>query len=119
MESRFPRLRLANLRKLVSMKFPEIARGVLAGGALGFGVIGIAAPSRLAKMLGSDDDTARAIGFRDVGNGLVILAAPQAGIAQRAFFDVGDAIVFGRRKPLVAVGALAFAALGIATLAAR
>src|SRR4051812_36185602 len=103
----------------MSMKVPTITTGMLAGGALGFGVLGLVAPARLARMLGCDEETARELGVRALGNGLVILAAPTAGLAQRALFDVGDAVVFGRRRPKVAVGALAFAALGVYTLAAR
>ena len=101
------------------MKVPTLITGVLATGALGFGVLGIVAPGRLARMVGSDEETARELGFRDLGNGYVIHAAPQAALAQRALFDVSDAIMFGRRKPKVGVGALAFAALGVYTLAAR
>ena len=65
------------------------------------------------------EQIARELGFRDVGNGLVILAAPTAGLAQRVFFDVSDAIMFGRSRPKVGIGALVFAALGVYTLAAR
>jgi hypothetical protein len=101
------------------MKVPTVLTGVLAAGALGFGVLGLAAPSRLARLVGSDEETARELGVRDLGNGLVILAAPSAGLAQRAFYDLSDAVLFGRRKPKVGVGALAFAALGVYTLAAR
>jgi hypothetical protein len=101
------------------MNVPGLATGVLAAGALGFGALGLAAPGRLARLVGSDEETARELGFRDLGNGLVILAAPTAGLAQRAFYDASDAVMFGRRKPNVGVGALAFAALGVYTLAAR
>jgi hypothetical protein len=101
------------------MKIPTLTTWTLGAGALGFGVLGLVAPARLARMVGSDEETARELGLRDLGNGLVILAAPQVGLAQRALFDVGDAVMFGRRKPKVGVGALAFAALGVYTLAAR
>lgn len=101
------------------MDVQTISTRVLAAGALGFGVLGVVAPARLAAMMGSDAETAREVGFRDLGNGFVILAAPRAGLAQRAFFDVSDALMFGRRKPLVGIGALAFAALGVYTLATR
>lgn len=37
---------------------------------------------------------------------------PVSAIVQRAFLDASDAIVFGCRKPVAAVAALAFAALG-------
>jgi hypothetical protein len=51
---------------------------------------------------------------RDLGNGALLLASagPRLAIGQRMLFDVSDALLFGRRKPGVAVGALAFAALG-------
>jgi hypothetical protein len=101
------------------MKVPTVATGVLAAGALGFGVLGLGSPARLARMVGSGEETARELGFRDLGNGLVILAAPTAGIAQRVLYDVSDAIMFGRRKPRVAAGALGFAALGVYTLLSR
>ncbi|MGH3022959.1 MAG: hypothetical protein ACRDNI_04815 [Gaiellaceae bacterium] len=85
---------------------------VLGAGALGFGLLGILAPGRLARMMGIDDDAARAVGFRDVGNAIAFALAPtRAAAAQRMLYDLGDALVFGRRKPAVAVGATSFAAL--------
>lgn len=98
------------------MKIPAITTGVLAAGALGFGVLGLVAPRRVAKLVASDEETARELGVRDLANGLVILAAPQAGLAQRIFYDLSDAALFGRRKPKVGIGAVAFAALGAYTL---
>ena len=95
---------------------------VLGGGALGFGVFGVVAPDRLARMVGSDDpDLGRELGFRDLGNALVFAAGSnRAALLQRMLFDVSDAIQFGRRKPKVGAGALAFAALGaVALLQAR
>lgn len=93
---------------------------VLGAGALAFGVLGIAAPKRLARMLGSGEDAARSVGFRDVGNALVIFGSADArlGIAQRVLYDVGDALEYGPRKRGVLVGALAFAALGVYALLA-
>ena len=71
-------------------------------------------------MLDSTEETAREIGFRDLGNGVAILATGGStwSIAQRMLYDVSDAIMFGGRKPKVAVGAIAFAGLGVAALAA-
>lgn len=85
---------------------------VLAGGSLAFGLLGLVAPGRLARMMGSDEETARAIGLRDVGNALTFALAPtRAAATQRMLYDLGDAAVFGPRKPGVAAGALSFAVL--------
>ncbi len=92
---------------------------VLGSGALVFGVLGIVRPASLARMCATNEETARELGFRDLGNALVIFAAadPRPGIAQRMLYDVSDAIMFGRRKPVVAVAGLGFAALGALALA--
>src|SRR5438067_5431570 len=95
---------------------------VLAVGAGVFGVLGVVAPGRLARMIDSDLDTAREIGVRELGNVLVFVACrerPAPAIAQRAPYDLSDALLFGRRKPLVGVGAAAFAGLGVHALFAR
>lgn len=91
---------------------------VLGAGALGFGVYGLLAPKSLARMVGSDDaSVGRELGFRDLGNALVFAAgANRAAVMQRMLYDVSDAVRFGRRKPKVGAGALAFAALGAAAL---
>jgi hypothetical protein len=90
----------------------RIAAAVLAGGSFGFGLLGILAPGRLARMLDADEETARAIGVRDVGNALAFVLAPTSAAAvQRMAYDLADAATFGRRKPAVAAGALSFAAL--------
>ena len=53
-----------------------------------------------------------AIGLRDVGNALTFALAPtRAAATQRMLYDLGDAAVFGPRKPGVAAGALSFAVL--------
>ena len=97
-------------------------RAVLGGGAFAFGVLGVAAPRRLAAMVGStDEQLARELGLRDLGNALVFAAgANRTAVVQRMLYDVSDAIRFGRQKPAVGVGALAFAGLGaVALLRAR
>ena len=101
--------------RTVTTHWPRL---VLGGGALAFGVLGIVAPRRLAAMVGSaDPGVGRELGFRDVGNALVFAAgANRAAIVQRMLYDVSDAIAYGRRKPAVGAGALAFAALGAAAL---
>lgn len=87
---------------------------LLGVGTLAFGVLGLARPALLGRMVDSDVETAREIGFRDLGNGALLLASPdpRPAIAQRVLFDVSDALMFGRRKPGVAAAALGFAALG-------
>ena|SRR5438105_2233978 len=95
---------------------------VLAAGAGAFGVVGVLAPARLARMIDSDLDTAREIGIRELGNVLVFVACrdrPAPAIAQRALYDLSDALLFGRRKPLVGLSAAAFAGLGAVALFAR
>ena len=94
-------------------------RIVLGGGALGFGVYGVVAPRSLARMVGSDsEELGRELGFRDLGNAVAFAAgAGRAAVLQRMLYDVSDAVQFGRRKPAVAAGALAFAALGGVALA--
>ena len=91
---------------------------VLGAGALAFGVYGLVAPRRLARMVGSDEaSVGRELGFRDLGNAFVFAAgANRPAVVQRMLYDVSDAIRFGRRKPAVGAGALAFAALGAVVL---
>lgn len=90
----------------------RVGAAVLAGGALGFGLLGLVAPGRLARMMDTDREAARAIGLRDVGNALAFLLAPTSAAAtQRMLYDLGDAVIFGPRKPTVAAGALSFALL--------
>jgi hypothetical protein len=90
----------------------RVGAAVLGAGALGFGLVGIVAPARLARIMRTDEDVARAIGVRDVGNALAFALAPTSVAAsQRMLYDLGDALAFGPRKPAVAVGALSFAAI--------
>jgi len=88
---------------------------------LGFAAWAFAREERLAELLGSDIETARAMAVRDLGSGIVLLAArdPRPALTARVLYDVGDAVIFGRSRPKVAASALGFAALGIAALRAR
>jgi hypothetical protein len=95
----------------------RILRLTLGGGAAAFGVLGVVAPGRLSRLTGGSDDASRALGFRDLGNAMLFAAGPpRVAIAQRMLYDVGDAVVYGRRAK-VAAGALAFAALGAVAFA--
>ena len=79
--------------------------------SLGFGVLGLLKPDLFMRLTGAERNEARGLGFRDLVVGLGIYAAPRVGLAQRALADVGDAIVFARRKPKVVPIALVSAAV--------
>ena len=78
-------------------------------GSIALGVVGVVRPSLVGRLCNASDDEARELGFRDLVVGLGIYANPRVGLAQRALADVGDAVVFGRRKPVVAAIAVASA----------
>jgi hypothetical protein len=86
-------------------------RHALGVASLGFGVLGLARPDLFVRLTGAEIDEARGLGFRDLVVGLGIYAAPRVGLAQRALADIGDAVVFARRKPKVVPVALMSAAL--------
>jgi hypothetical protein len=89
----------------------------LAAGSIGVGIVGLARPQRVAALLGADESTARALGIRDLTNGITLATALLAGrdarpaLAARAMFDLSDAVKYGRNDRRVLVGTLAFAAL--------
>lgn len=98
---------------------------VLAAGSIGAGLFGLARPQRVAALLGADESTARALGMRDLANGVTLATAllagrdPRAALAANAMFSLNDAARFGRNDRRVLAGALAFAALaGLAYLRA-
>jgi hypothetical protein len=90
---------------------------VLAAGSIGAGHAGLARPQRVAAFLGADESTARALGVRDLTNGIALAAALLAGrdarpaLAARAMFDLSDAVKYGRNDRCVLMGTLAVAAL--------
>ena len=92
-------------------------RHVMGGGSLALGIAGIVKPELFVRLTGAERNEARGLGFRDILIGIGIYAAPRVGLVQRAVADVGDSIVFARRKPIVVPIALASAA--IAAYAAR
>ena len=79
--------------------------------SLGLGVAGIVKPDLFVRLTGAEHHEARGLGFRDLIVGVGIYTAPRVGLAQRALADLGDSIVFARRKPVVVPLALASAAL--------
>jgi hypothetical protein len=90
---------------------------ILAAGSLGFGALGLVRPHRLAALIGADEQTARALGYRDLANGIALAATlvtgrdPKPALAARAIADLSDAWKFGRSDKRVLAGALASAVL--------
>jgi hypothetical protein len=102
------------------VRFPQrTAIAVLAAGAIGFGVLGIARPARLARLVGTDEASARALGMRDLTNGVLLLLArdKRPVLAARALADLDDAWKFGPNDPRVLAGTLGFAALAFVAYA--
>ena len=98
---------------------------VLAAGSIGVGLVGLARPQRLAALVGADEPTARALGMRDLTNGITLAAAllagrdPRPALAAHAMFNLRDAVTYGRNDRRVLAGTLTFAALaGLAYLRA-
>jgi hypothetical protein len=85
----------------------------IAAGSLALGAVGIVKPRVPAEWTGAAEPEARGLGFRDLAVGIAVYANPRLGLAQRAIVDVGDAIVFARRKPAVVAVALGSAALAV------
>jgi multisubunit Na+/H+ antiporter MnhG subunit len=88
-----------------------VIKHFLGAASLGLGLLGVAKPDLFVRLTGAEKNEARGLGFRDLLVGVGIYAAPRVGLAQRALADLGDAIVFARRKPVVVPIALASAAL--------
>jgi len=84
---------------------------VMGAASLGFGVLGLVKPDVFVRLTGAEREEARGLAVRDLIVGVGIYAAPRVGLAQRALADVGDALNFARRKPIVAPIALVSAAL--------
>ncbi len=90
---------------------------VLAAGSIGAGLLGLARPQRVAAFLGADESTARALGMRDLANGVTLATAvlagrdPRPALAASAMFSLRDAVTYGRNDKRVLAGALTFAVL--------
>jgi multisubunit Na+/H+ antiporter MnhG subunit len=88
-----------------------VIKNFMGAASLGLGVLGLARPDVFVRLAGAERDEARGLAFRDLAVGLGIYAAPKVGLAQRAVADIGDAVVFARRRPKVVPIALLSAAL--------
>jgi hypothetical protein len=69
---------------------------------------------QMAEMIGVSESEVRAIGVRDLGNGLALAISsdPRGALGLRALFDLSDAARYGRRRPKVLAMTVGFAALG-------
>ena len=76
---------------------------------------------RMAALVEVSESEVRALGVRDLGNGLALALSsdPRAAIGMRALFDLSDAARYGRGKPKVLAMTLGFAAFGALGLFAR
>lgn len=94
---------------------------VLAGGCGLWAALALGRSERMAAMIGSTPSEVRALGIRDLGSGLLLVASPdpRPTIALRVAFDVSDAARYGRGRPAVLAMTLGFAALGVAGLLAN
>ncbi len=72
----------------------------------------------MAALIGSTPSEVRALGIRDLGSGLLLVAASDARlpIALRIGFDLSDAARYGRGRPAVLAMTLGLRGLGVAGL---
>ena len=77
--------------------------------------------AKMAEMIDVSESEVRALGVRDLGNGIALALSGDArtAIGMRALFDVSDAARYGRGKPKVLAMTLGFAALGALGLFAK
>ncbi|HLT95753.1 MAG TPA: hypothetical protein VK070_03095 [Acidimicrobiia bacterium] len=86
----------------------------LGAGSFAIGVWGALAPRSLGRLLEVDATTARLIGFRDLAMVFVLFSREsRLGIGSRAILDLGDALVFRGRRPLIAGFAATLGAAGL------
>ena len=94
---------------------------VLAAGCAWWLALVLLRTEKMAATIGVSASEVRALGVRDLGNGLALALAPdpRPHIAMRAAFDVADSVRYGRGRPAVRAMTLGFAALGALGLLAK
>src|SRR5690242_14933610 len=99
------------------MKFVNSSVQFLGWGSLAIGIWGLVHPRSLTGLIGDDPDLGRPLALRDavVGVGLLTTGGTWP-LAFRIASDVQDAIRLRRRSPIIALGAAAVAAWGVAAL---
>lgn len=99
------------------MTLKGASTAIVAAGAIVSGVVALSRTERVAALLATDEASARAIGVRDLTNGILLLAARDKRplLAARALADLGTAWRYGRHNRAVLAASLVSAALaGIA-----
>ncbi len=76
---------------------------------------------KMAELIDVSESEVRAIGIRDLGNGvaLALSSDPRLAMGTRVLFDLSDAARYGRGKPKVLALTIGFAALGALGLLGR
>lgn len=87
---------------------------VLAGGCAAWVALAFGRTGAMAELVGTSESEIRALGVRDIGSGLLLVASrdPRAAIGARVAFDVADAVRYGRGRPKVIAMTVGFAAFG-------
>ncbi len=93
----------------------------LAGGCALWAGLALLRTGPMAEMIGASEAEVRALGVRDIGNGLALALSsdPRPAIGARILFDLVDTANYARGRPKVAAMTLGFVALGAAALASR
>lgn len=83
-------------------------------GSLAIGVVSLLRPGLVGRILKVDRSTVWLIAVRDLASAWLILGwGGRLAYATRALFDLGDAGMMARRRPMAALMAAATAVLGI------
>ncbi len=87
----------------------------------GWIVLALARTGRVAQTIGAEESEVRALAVRDLGSAVTLLACRRSASGHRGARPVRprDAARYGRGRPGLAAGILAFAAVGAAGLLAR
>ncbi len=96
-------------------------RTVVVPGCVAWVALAFGRTERMAEICGTTPSEIRALGIRDAGSGVALLAAPGARLplVTRIAFDLSDAARYGRGRPKVLAMTLGFAAVGAAGLFLR
>lgn len=93
----------------------------LAAATAGWVVLTVVRTRQMAELVGTSESEIRALGVRDAGSALALVASsdPRTAIGLRVLFDLGDAARYGPGRPKVIAMTAGFAAIGAAGLLGR
>lgn len=95
---------------------PGLVGYTLGLASLGIGVAGLVAPGLVSRVMKVERSTVWIIAVRDLASAWSILAwGGSPAFSSRALFDLGDAVLMVRRRPVLAVLAGATSIVGFAT----